>query len=66
MRPKDPNFIPDSPLKMKVGQRIEHERFGFGTIISLTGESIDKKAIVDFDQGGKKTLLLKFAKMKIV
>src|SRR5574344_199607 len=66
MRPKDPNFIPDSPLKMKVGQRIEHERFGLGTIISLTGESIDKKAIVDFDQGGRKTLLLKFAKMKIV
>lgn len=66
MRPKDPAFIPDSPLKMKVGQRIEHERFGFGTIISMSGESIDKKAIVDFDQGGRKTLLLKFAKMKIV
>ncbi|MDD4420957.1 MAG: 3'-5' exonuclease, partial [Bacteroidales bacterium] len=66
MRPKDPDFIPDSPLKMKIGQRVEHERFGLGTIISLTGESIDKKAIVDFDQGGRKTLLLKFAKMKIV
>ncbi|HNY05803.1 MAG TPA: UvrD-helicase domain-containing protein [Candidatus Egerieousia sp.] len=66
MRPKNPNFIPDSPLKMEVGQRVEHERFGFGTIISLTGESIDKKAIVDFNQGGRKTLLLKFAKMKIV
>jgi DNA helicase-2/ATP-dependent DNA helicase PcrA len=66
MRPKDPNFIPDSPLKMKEGQRVEHERFGFGTILSLTGESIDRKAIVDFDQGGRKTLLLKFAKMKIV
>jgi DNA helicase II / ATP-dependent DNA helicase PcrA len=66
MHPKDPNFIPDSPLKMKVGQRVEHERFGSGTIISLIGESIDKKAIVDFDQGGRKTLLLKFAKMKIV
>ena len=66
MRPKDPDFIPDSPLKMKVGQRVEHERFGLGTIISLAGESIDKKAIVDFDRGGRKTLLLKFAKMKIV
>lgn len=56
-----------SPIaSLAVGQRIEHDRFGFGTIISFDGENANKKAIVDFDEGGRKTLLLKYAKMQIV
>ena len=37
-----------------------------GRIISLSGNAGDLKAIVDFDDHGRKTLLLKFAKMRIV
>jgi DNA helicase-2/ATP-dependent DNA helicase PcrA len=45
---------------------VEHDRFGYGEILSLEGDGPDKKAVVRFDNGGQKTLLLKFAKLRIV
>ena len=51
---------------MEVGQTIEHERFGIGVVISLDGDLTSRKASVDFKNGGRKTLLLKFAKLRIV
>ena len=60
------DFTPDSPSKVTVGQTIEHDRFGIGVVISLEGDIASRKAIVDFKNGGRKTLLLKFAKIRIV
>ena len=51
---------------MRVGQTVEHERFGKGKIITLSGNASDLKAVVEFEEFGRKTLLLKFAKMKIL
>ena len=65
-RAANPNFVGDSPSKMRTGQTIEHERFGFGTIISIEGDPANLKAVVEFKEGGRKTLLLKFAKIKII
>lgn len=62
----DPNFVADPISKLREGQRIEHDRFGFGKIISIEGDPVNLKAIVEFDQGGQKILLLKFAKLRIV
>jgi DNA helicase-2/ATP-dependent DNA helicase PcrA len=45
---------------------VEHERFGNGKIFSLEGDPLNMRAIVDFEQGGRKTLLLKFAKLRIL
>lgn len=63
---RDENFVADAPIKMKAGMRVEHERFGFGQILSVTGNAGDLKAVVEFEQHGRKTLLLKFARMRIV
>jgi DNA helicase II / ATP-dependent DNA helicase PcrA len=65
-QPRDSNFVADSPSKMKVGQNIEHERFGKGVILSLEGSGTEMKAIVRFYECGEKTLLLKFAKIRIL
>lgn len=65
-RAVDPNFRPDPISKLAVGQRVEHDRFGFGIILSFDGEDANRKAIVDFEIGGTKTLLLKYAKLRIV
>ena len=62
----NPNFTADSPNKIEAGQTIEHEKFGLGYVVSVEGDFTNKKAIVDFKVGGRKTLLLKFAKVKIV
>lgn len=55
----------DSAL-IKQGSRVEHARFGTGTIIEIDGSPADRKAIVDFDQHGRKNLLLKFARLKLI
>jgi DNA helicase-2/ATP-dependent DNA helicase PcrA len=48
-----------------VGLRVYHDKFGYGKLMQTDGEGLDKKAIVDFDSVGNKTLLLKFAKLII-
>ncbi len=61
-----PGFAASPIADLRVGQRVEHDRFGFGVIRSMEGEGPNLKAVVDFDQAGTKTLLLKFAKLRIV
>jgi len=48
------------------GDTVIHERFGQGVIISIEGETPNSTASVDFENGGKKKLLLRFAKLKKV
>lgn len=46
------------------GDRVRHDRFGNGTVVNVAGTGGDAKAIVRFDAGGEKTLLLKYAKLQ--
>ena len=59
------DFKPSPISELRVGQRVEHDRFGFGTIVSFDGHGPDMKAVVNFDNSAPKTLLLKFAKLRI-
>ena len=59
------DFVPDKMEVFRAGQRVEHNRFGGGRIISLTGEIPELRAEVEFDAYGKKILLLKYAKMRV-
>ena len=61
----DADFVPVSVLDLKVGQRIEHNRFGFGVIQQITGTGTDLKARISFDNFGEKILLLKYAKIRV-
>ena len=61
-----PGFEPSPIADLQAGQRVEHDRFGYGTILSMEGDGPNKKAVVAFDSAGQKTLLLKFAKLRIV
>ena len=47
------------------GMTVEHDRFGYGRIVSIEGKGSDKKALIDFKGVGQKHLLLRFAKLKI-
>ncbi len=60
-----PGFTPDPVASLQVGQRVEHDRFGFGTILSFDGDGAGMKAVVKFEDGTTKTLLLKFAKLRV-
>ena len=48
------------------GVNVKHEIFGIGTIKKVDNHSNQKKAIVNFKNVGEKTLLLNFAKLKII
>lgn len=61
-----PGFTPSLPHEFQGGMEVEHEKFGFGKIISLEGTLPDVKATVFFQGLGNKQLLLKFAKLMIV
>ena len=63
-RVPDSEFIPTPVLQLKVGQRIEHNRFGFGQILEISGNPADLKAKIKFDDHGEKILILKYAKIR--
>jgi len=57
---------PAQSSALKVGNVIEHERFGIGTVMEVTGFGGDTKARIKFLNVGEKTLLLKFARYKLL
>ncbi len=59
-----PDFVPDPMSSFRVGERIEHNRFGAGKILDISGNIPDLKAKILFDKYGEKLLLLKFAKIR--
>ena len=60
----DVNFVGVPMTELSVGQRIEHNRFGAGTILELSGRAPEMKAKIRFDDHGEKLLLLKYAKIR--
>lgn len=74
--PEDkPNLISHAPSsgtltvggkKVTVGTRIEHNRFGKGTIKETSGSGENARLVVNFDNCGDKTLLLKFATITVI
>ncbi len=51
---------------LSIGMIIEHQRFGTGKITTIDTSSTDARIIVEFTNTGTKTLLLKFARFKII
>ena len=51
---------------LKEGSVIEHERFGIGSVLSIEGSGDNAKARIRFLNVGEKTLLLKFARYKVL
>ena len=64
-RTPDSQFTPVSVLDVKAGQRVEHNRFGYGVVQSITGTGDNLKANILFDSCGEKIILLKYAKIRV-
>ena len=61
----DATFVPSPMTDFSIGQRIEHNRFGPGRILDITGTVPELKAKIAFDDYPEpKTILLKYAKMR--
>jgi DNA helicase-2/ATP-dependent DNA helicase PcrA len=62
----DPNFEPDDTSHLQVGDAVIHQRFGKGNVLQMEGSGDNRKATIEFGEAGKKVLVLKFAKLKII
>ncbi len=52
--------------ELSEGMNVEHDKFGVGRVLSVEGSGPNKKATVFFESVGNKTLLLRFAKLKVL
>jgi DNA helicase II / ATP-dependent DNA helicase PcrA len=59
------DFKPSDTSNLNEGMRVEHPKFGFGLVQKIENYQNQRKAMINFDNFGVKTLLLSFAKLKI-
>lgn len=58
-------FEPSDTSGLGEGMKVEHPKFGYGKVVALESTGVNRKAKVNFNNFGEKTLLLSFAKLKI-
>jgi DNA helicase II / ATP-dependent DNA helicase PcrA len=61
-----PDFVPSDTSGLLEGMKVEHPKFGYGVVVKMDLEGANRKAMVNFDNFGEKTLLLTFAKLRIL
>ncbi len=52
--------------QLRTGSLVEHQEFGKGKVLALSGKGDTMKAVVLFDSAGEKSLMLKFANLRIL
>ena len=55
----------DNFSDIKKGVNIFHDKFGKGSVLTVSGRGMDKKAEILFDEFGLKKIILKYAKMRV-
>ena len=61
-----PDFVASDTSGLQAGQRVEHQKFGFGEVIKLEGAAHNPIATVKFEHNGEKKIMLNYAKLRIV
>ncbi len=64
--PGDGDFVTHQITDLAPGMTIEHQRFGRGTITEVDSSQADHRIVVSFSNVQQRTLLLKFARFKIL
>ncbi len=59
------DFKPSDTSVLQQGMKVEHPKFGFGLVKKMDVSGNDRKATIEFDGLGEKTLILSFAKLRI-
>lgn len=60
------DFRPSDTSSLAEGMKVEHPKFGFGKVTKMDIQGSNKKAHITFEKAGEKTLLLSFAKLRII
>ena len=60
------DFVPSDTSALQVGQKVEHQKFGFGEVTSMEGNTHNPIATVKFEHNGQKKIMLNYAKLRIL
>ncbi len=59
-------FEASDTSNLQAGQKVEHQKFGFGEVIKMEGAAHNPIATVQFELNGEKKIMLNYAKLRIV
>jgi DNA helicase-2/ATP-dependent DNA helicase PcrA len=60
------DFIASDTSNLQAGQKVEHQKFGFGEVLKMEGAAHNPIATVKFDINGEKKIMLNYAKLRIL
>jgi DNA helicase-2/ATP-dependent DNA helicase PcrA len=60
------DFRPSDTSGLQVGQKVEHQKFGFGEVMKMEGAAHNPIATVKFEHNGEKKIMLNYAKLRII
>jgi DNA helicase-2/ATP-dependent DNA helicase PcrA len=60
------DFVPSDTANLQAGQKVEHQKFGFGVVEKMEGSAHNPIATVKFELNGEKKIMLNYAKLRIV
>ncbi|MBS1948918.1 MAG: UvrD-helicase domain-containing protein [Bacteroidetes bacterium] len=60
------DFVASDTSNLQEGQKVEHQKFGFGEVIKMEGSTHNPIATVKFELNGEKKIMLNYAKLRIV
>ena len=61
-----PDFVASDTSNLQAGQKVEHQKFGFGEVIQMEGSAHNPIATVQFELNGEKKIMLNYAKLRIL
>lgn len=61
-----PDFTASDTSSLQVGQKVEHQKFGFGEVMKMEGAAHNPIATVKFEHNGEKKIMLNYAKLRIL
>jgi DNA helicase-2/ATP-dependent DNA helicase PcrA len=61
-----PDFAASDSAAIREGNKVEHQKFGFGEVMKLEGSTHNPIATVKFDLNGEKKIMLNYAKLRII
>jgi DNA helicase II / ATP-dependent DNA helicase PcrA len=61
-----PDFVASDTSNLKEGQKVEHQKFGFGEVLKMEGAAHNPIATVKFEHNGEKKIMLNYAKLRII
>jgi DNA helicase II / ATP-dependent DNA helicase PcrA len=59
-------FQPSDTSALQAGQKVEHQKFGFGSVLRIEGSAHNPIATIQFELNGEKKIMLNYAKLRIL